>query len=107
MTGVQTCALPICFPVTICRGYKKMGGVVTIDNVLGTIWAAFSAIITMYIAVPFWNLLFGNMQWNNMMMMYALEIIWVIFFFTILLIVPLKIFMAYKEKSSEEEGGEQ
>ena len=24
MTGVQTCALPICFPVTIMRGFSRL-----------------------------------------------------------------------------------
>ena len=30
MTGVQTCALPICFPVTICR--VKLGEIASLIN---------------------------------------------------------------------------
>ena len=32
MTGVQTCALPICFPVTICRGAVGIDAVAIVGN---------------------------------------------------------------------------
>ena len=32
MTGVQTCALPICFPVTIKEGYEPVGIKVDLES---------------------------------------------------------------------------
>ena len=38
MTGVQTCALPICFPVTIGIDRISHVGIVIEDNEDGTVW---------------------------------------------------------------------
>ena len=38
MTGVQTCALPICFPVTICALGVEVVGCQEVDAELSAVW---------------------------------------------------------------------
>lgn len=80
------------------RNLNKKGGM-SIDNVIGFIWAVFSGIITLRVANPLYNTLFGALNWSNhLLLKYALQLIFGVIVFGVAFFIPFKIFTTIKNE---------
>lgn len=71
---------------------------VSVRNIVAFIWACFVGILLIYIVYPFWNVFFGSMLWNNLILKYTMEIVVMLFVFTVGFYVPFKAFTSYSEE---------
>lgn len=82
------------------RFLNKKGGM-SIDNVIGFIWAVFSGIITLRVANPLYDVLFSTLDWSgHLITMYALMLGFMIIIFGICFFIPFKIFTTIKRDYS-------
>lgn len=77
----------------------------SINNVLGFIWAVFSGIIALRLGNVFYDMIFGGLNWSgHLITKYALLISFSIIIFGIVFFVPFKVYTTMTE--DKEEGGE-
>jgi hypothetical protein len=73
---------------------NKRGNAIGIKNVIGTIWACFTALIIFYIGNPIYDMVFG-LVWDNLFLKYTMEILFMMFFFIVAFVLPFQKFTNY------------
>ncbi len=80
----------------------------SINNVIGFIWAVFSGIITLRVFNPLYNTIFGTLDWSNhLITKYGLMLVAGMIVFGVCFFVPFKVFTTIREeyKSNQGNGG--
>jgi len=70
-------------------------GAISIRNIIGFIWAGFVGILVIRIANPLYDIMFTSLSWNNPILKFSLEIIFMIMIFGIGFFVPFKALTEY------------
>lgn len=70
-------------------------GAISVRNVVGLIWAGFVGILAIRVINPIYDIMFGSLTWNNPILKFSLEIIFMIAVFGVGFFVPFKVFTEY------------
>lgn len=73
-------------------------GAMSVKNIVGLIWASFVGIFYIRVLNPFYDILFTSFSWENLILKFILQIVFMFFVFAVGFFLPFKAFTEYADE---------